>query len=137
MALAVVTFNRITQVSSMVPATMACAYPKTWDLFFSGKQYVVAFSSSCHRCQFMPCFHLQIKRKLPKVNRLLAARLLEDEEAEAEAEVNTVDDSSTKKKTSKKRKVLGSELLKDERFAVMFENKVLSTYLCCIWIIQC
>lgn len=66
---------------------------------------------------------ITIKRKLPKVNRLLAARLLEDEEAEAEAEVNTVDDSSTKKKTSKKRKILGNELLKDERFAVMFENK--------------
>lgn len=115
----------------MVLASIACAYPKNLDLFFSGKQYTVAFSCCCHwRHQFISCFHLQIKRKLPKVNRVLAARLLEDEEAEAEAEVSNVDDSSTKKKTLKKRKVLGSELLKDERFAVMFENKVLSNFDC-------
>ncbi|KAK1273208.1 hypothetical protein QJS04_geneDACA022269 [Acorus gramineus] len=62
---------------------------------------------------------ITIKRKLPKVNRVLAARLLENEAEENKTQ--EVDDS-TAKKTSKKKK-LGSELLKDERFTAMFENK--------------
>ncbi|XP_058084705.1 uncharacterized protein LOC131232471 [Magnolia sinica] len=65
---------------------------------------------------------ITIKRKLPKVNRVLAARLLEDEEAK-EGVLENNDDTATKKKSSKKRKGLGSELLKDERFSMMFENK--------------
>ncbi|XP_077248557.1 embryo sac development arrest 7 [Tasmannia lanceolata] len=65
---------------------------------------------------------ITIKRKLPKVNRVLAARLLENEEAE-EDELKNVDDTVAKKKTSKKRKGLSGELLKDERFSAMFENK--------------
>lgn len=64
----------------------------------------------------------QIKRKLPKVNRLLAARLLENQEAEGE--VTVVDDPNVKKISSKKKKGLTSEILKDDRFTAMFENKV-------------
>ncbi|KAA8517258.1 hypothetical protein F0562_017490 [Nyssa sinensis] len=70
---------------------------------------------------------ITIKRKLPKVNRVLAAHLLENEEAEnekkdAENEKKDADGVDTKK-TSKKKKGLTSEVLKDERFASMFENK--------------
>ena len=65
---------------------------------------------------------LQIKRKLPKVNRGLAARLLEDEDAENEG--RDIDNGDTKK-ISKKKKGLTSEVMKDDRFAAMFENKVI------------
>ncbi|XP_038970616.1 nucleolar protein 10 isoform X2 [Phoenix dactylifera] len=64
---------------------------------------------------------ITIKKKLPKVNRLLAARLHEKQEAE-EAETK-LEDADTKKKTSKKNRGLSSEILRDERFAAMFENK--------------
>ncbi|KAF7146569.1 hypothetical protein RHSIM_Rhsim04G0111000 [Rhododendron simsii] len=63
---------------------------------------------------------ITIKRKLPKVNRVLAARLLEDEEAENERKD---EDGADAKKKSKKKKRFSSEILKDERFAAMFENK--------------
>lgn len=63
---------------------------------------------------------ITIKAKLPKVNRNLAARLLENEEAEDE--MTNADDTDTKKK-SKKNKGLSSKILKDERFADLFENK--------------
>ncbi|XP_027175939.1 nucleolar protein 10 [Coffea eugenioides] len=63
---------------------------------------------------------ITIKRKLPKVNRGLAARLLEDEDAENEG--RDIDNGDTKK-TSKKKKGLTSEVMKDDRFAAMFENK--------------
>lgn len=64
---------------------------------------------------------ITIKRKLPKVNRLLAARLLENQETEDELTV--VDDPNVKKKSSRKKRGLTSEILKDERFIAMFENK--------------
>lgn len=67
-------------------------------------------------------FFLQIKRKLPKVNRVLAARLLENEEAETVN--NDTVDADTKKKL-KKKKGLTSEVMKDERFEAMFKNEVL------------
>lgn len=63
------------------------------------------------------CFS-QIRRKLPKVNRRLAGSLLEDEAAEIEKDADT-------KRTSKKRKGLSSDILKDDRFADMFNNPVL------------
>nr|XP_027065302.1 nucleolar protein 10-like [Coffea arabica] len=63
---------------------------------------------------------ITIKRKLPKVNRGLAARLLEDEDAENEG--RDIDNGDTKK-ISKKKKGLTSEVMKDDRFAAMFENK--------------
>ncbi|KAL7173884.1 hypothetical protein ACSBR2_033194 [Camellia fascicularis] len=63
---------------------------------------------------------ITIKRKLPKVNRVLAARLLENEEAENEKKD---EDGADAKKTSKKKKGLRSDDLKDERFAAIFENK--------------
>ncbi|XP_056162338.1 uncharacterized protein LOC130136204 [Syzygium oleosum] len=63
---------------------------------------------------------ITIKRKLPKVNRVLAARLLENDEAENE---NKESEDNESKKKSKKKKGLDSEVLKDERFTAMFENK--------------
>ncbi|KAL2225506.1 UNVERIFIED_CONTAM: hypothetical protein Sindi_2934400, partial [Sesamum indicum] len=60
-----------------------------------------------------------IKMKLPKVNRALAARLLEEEE---ELNENKGGDDADVQKTSKKKKGLKSEVLKDERFTTMFEN---------------
>ncbi|KAF3788508.1 Nucleolar protein 10 [Nymphaea thermarum] len=62
---------------------------------------------------------ITIKRKLPKVNKVLAARLLENAEAN-EGQVNATDADAKK---SKKKKGLGDELLKDERFASLFEDK--------------
>ncbi|XP_030473839.1 uncharacterized protein LOC115691371 [Syzygium oleosum] len=63
---------------------------------------------------------ITIKRKLPKVNRVLAARLLENDDAENE---NKESEDNESKKKSKKKKGLDSEVLKDERFTAMFENK--------------
>ncbi|XP_031281010.1 nucleolar protein 10-like [Pistacia vera] len=63
---------------------------------------------------------ITLKRKLPNVNCGLAARILENEEAEDESK--DVDDNETKKK-SKKKKGLGSDVFKDERFVAMFEIK--------------
>ncbi|KAM7505254.1 hypothetical protein LguiB_004158 [Lonicera macranthoides] len=65
---------------------------------------------------------ITIKRKLPKVNRTLAARLLENEEGETEKK-DSDEAAVITKKTSKKRKGLTTEVMKDERFAAMFENK--------------
>lgn len=66
---------------------------------------------------------VQLKRKLPKVNRDLAARLLKEQEAEDREGENADDENMTKKK--KKNKGISSDILKDERFAILFENKVL------------
>lgn len=66
-------------------------------------------------------FLLQIKRKLPKVNRTLAKSILDNEDAENET---NVDDNETKK-PAKKKKALASDILKDERFGKMFENEVI------------
>lgn len=63
---------------------------------------------------------ITIKRKLPKVNRVLASRLQEIEEEENEKKDK---DGVEAKKKSKKKKGLATELLKDERFAKIFENK--------------
>ncbi|KAI4383079.1 hypothetical protein MLD38_008959 [Melastoma candidum] len=60
------------------------------------------------------------KIKLPKVNRNLAANLLDNDEAEDEK--NDDDEDKEIKKKSKK-KGLNSSLLKDDRFKAMFENK--------------
>ncbi|KAJ9153240.1 hypothetical protein P3X46_026704 [Hevea brasiliensis] len=60
------------------------------------------------------------RRRLPKVNRDLAARILENEEVENEKK--DADENETKK-PSKKKKGLSSELFQDERFASLFKNK--------------
>lgn len=62
---------------------------------------------------------ITLKRKLPKVNRKLASRLLEEEDAEKERLEAAVPD----KRESKKKKKLNPEMFKDPRFAAMFENK--------------
>ncbi|KAI4348607.1 hypothetical protein L6164_009314 [Bauhinia variegata] len=63
---------------------------------------------------------ITIRKKLPKVNRVLAARLLESEETKIEKEDADEDEA---KRTSKKKKVLSMQDLQDERFAAIFENK--------------
>ncbi|KAK4345633.1 hypothetical protein RND71_035809 [Anisodus tanguticus] len=61
---------------------------------------------------------ITIKRKLPKVNRSLVTQILENEEAEnIKEDVDGVD----ARKTSKKKKGLTSDIMKDERFKRMFE----------------
>ncbi|KAM5548387.1 hypothetical protein ABKV19_000017 [Rosa sericea] len=60
------------------------------------------------------------KRKLPKVNQKFAERFLEYEEAENETK--DIDENETNK-PSKKKKALDINILKDERFKAMFENK--------------
>ncbi|KAF9591603.1 hypothetical protein IFM89_004832 [Coptis chinensis] len=65
---------------------------------------------------------ITIQKKLPKVNRGIASRLLDSEEAQ-EGEVKDVDGADKHTKSSKKKKGLNTDVLKDERFKAMFENK--------------
>lgn len=73
------------------------------------------------RLVFLSTFLLQVKRKLPKVNRRLANQILEEEEAETEKKDEDVNKT---KKASKKKKGLNTEIFQDERFAKMFKNEV-------------
>ncbi|URD76256.1 Nucleolar protein [Musa troglodytarum] len=59
-----------------------------------------------------------IQKRLAKVNRLLATRL----HFAGESEMENMDDTVAQKK-SKKNRGLTSEILRDTRFAAMFENK--------------
>ncbi|GAB2227918.1 hypothetical protein Droror1_Dr00009747 [Drosera rotundifolia] len=63
---------------------------------------------------------ITLRRKLPKVNKVLAAQLLENQEA-----VNEKQDSdiAADKKPSKKKKGLSSDILEDSRFADMFKDE--------------
>ncbi|XP_057430255.1 uncharacterized protein LOC130723284 [Lotus japonicus] len=63
---------------------------------------------------------ITIKKRLPKVNRTLAARLLENEEAENE-KGDAGEDRI--KKASKKKKTLNIHDLEDERFKSIFTDK--------------
>ncbi|KAI3711914.1 hypothetical protein L1987_70463 [Smallanthus sonchifolius] len=63
---------------------------------------------------------ITIKKKLPKVNRGLAKRLLEDEELEVTKKEAEIVDT---KKPNKKKKGLTSEVLQDERFTSLFNNE--------------
>lgn len=63
---------------------------------------------------------ITIRKRLPKVNRVLAAQILENEEA---AKDKPEDDDADNKKAPKKKKGLTSEVMKDERFSGMFEDK--------------
>ncbi|CAH9062544.1 unnamed protein product [Cuscuta europaea] len=62
---------------------------------------------------------ITIKRKLPKVNKAFASKLLDNEEAE-KVEGDGVD---AKKASKKKKGPTSSEILEDQRFSAMFENK--------------
>ncbi|XP_004514900.1 uncharacterized protein [Cicer arietinum] len=64
---------------------------------------------------------ITIKRKLPKVNRDLAARLLKDEDVENEKR-DAAEDEETKKASNKK-KGLSMQDLQDERFKAIFTNE--------------
>ncbi|KAL1564819.1 nucleolar protein 10-like [Salvia divinorum] len=69
---------------------------------------------------------ITIKRKLPKVNRTLAARLLEAEEEQnddKDADVAETQEKTGAKKGPKRKRGLTTEVLKDERFTSMFEDK--------------
>lgn len=57
------------------------------------------------------------------MNRSLAARIFVNEEEENE---NKDTNGNETKKKSKKKKELSGEIFKDERFAKLFENKVLT-----------
>ncbi|KAJ0865366.1 putative transcription factor WD40-like family [Helianthus annuus] len=63
---------------------------------------------------------ITIKKKLPKVNRSLAKRLLEDEELEATKKETDVVDT---KKPIKKKKGLTSDVLQDDRFKSLFNDE--------------
>lgn len=76
---------------------------------------------------------MQIKRKIPKVNRHLAARIYENEEDDDEP---IKDDSNEKKKPSRRNKGLGVEIFKDDRFGDMFVNEVHYIDICFIFIFK-
>ncbi|CAI0625382.1 unnamed protein product [Linum tenue] len=62
---------------------------------------------------------ITIAKKLPKVNRSLAASILEKETENERKDAEAVEN----KKGSKKNKGLGTDIFHDERFGGMFENK--------------
>ncbi|PIA33378.1 hypothetical protein AQUCO_04100065v1 [Aquilegia coerulea] len=64
---------------------------------------------------------ITITKKLPKVNRELAAKIIESEAQEAE--VKDDDATDNQKKSSKRKKGLSNLDLNDERFADLFRNK--------------
>lgn len=67
---------------------------------------------------------LQIKRKLPKVNRDIYKQILENEEAETKRkDADNADVETTKK--SKKKKGPNAEFIGDERFKRIFVDQVL------------
>lgn len=63
---------------------------------------------------------ITIKRRLPKVNRTLVEKILENEEAD---NLKEDADGVDAKKTSKKKKGLTIDVLEDERFKRIIENK--------------
>ncbi|XP_042060684.1 nucleolar protein 10-like [Salvia splendens] len=69
---------------------------------------------------------ITIKRKLPKVNRTLAARLLDAEKEQnddKDADVAETQEKTGAKKGPKRKRGLTTEVLKDERFTSMFEDE--------------
>ncbi|KAH9318356.1 hypothetical protein KI387_020125, partial [Taxus chinensis] len=102
-----------------------------YRLYFKAKSMADPFAYEAYRQKRIQekieaerAARITIKRKLPKVNKDLAARLLanqDDEDGQNEPEDEEV---SVKKIVSKKKKRNGgSQLLKDERFAAMFRDK--------------
>lgn len=73
------------------------------------------------------CF-LQKKRRLPDVNRDLAATLLKEEDGEEEKK-SAEDEEAAKKASKKKKPGLSDENFTDGRFSAMFENQVLTIIL--------
>ena len=70
---------------------------------------------------------MQVKKKLPKVNRELAARLLAGGGADSVvSDEETIDAPSEGAKKDVQRKKLNTSLLKDDRFAAIFKNEVSS-----------
>jgi hypothetical protein len=70
--------------------------------------------------------YAQVKRRLPKVNKEMAARLLLDQDGAAPAAGSSEEDAPEKPPAQKKHKGLPN-LLQDDRFAALFKDKVGST----------
>lgn len=70
--------------------------------------------------------HFQVKKKLPKVNRELAARLLAGvgDESVERGDLENLTEGAVK---DPRRKELKSTLLKDDRFSEMFKDQVLDS----------
>ncbi|CAK7340222.1 unnamed protein product [Dovyalis caffra] len=97
-----------------------------YKLYKKAKQYTEPFEYETYREQHKQkkleeqfASRITIPKKLPKVNRKLAASIIEKE---AENEQNDADKNETKK-ASKKKKGLGHEILEDDRFKALFEDK--------------
>lgn len=113
------------------------------EIYYYGLLFFLIYLNFYQATRLVTLFTLllQVKRKLPKVNRRLANQILEEEEAETEKkdeEVNKI------KKASKKKKGFNTEIFQDDRFANMFKNEVwldcqtllvifFSTFLLVIW----
>ncbi|XP_072966669.1 uncharacterized protein [Typha angustifolia] len=97
-----------------------------YDLYKEAKSLVDPFAYDAYiekrkkeKIEAERASRITIKRKLPKVNRILAARLLEMQEA-VDGEGENVDDTN---KAKKKNKGLRSDIFKDDRFTAIFANK--------------
>ncbi|KAJ6864296.1 nucleolar protein 10 [Populus alba x Populus x berolinensis] len=97
-----------------------------YKLYKKAKQYTEPFEYETYREQQTQkkleeqfVSRITIPKKLPKVNRKLAASVIEKE-----AEIEQIeDDKNETKKASRKKKGLGPEIFEDERFKALFEDK--------------
>ncbi|KAG6743705.1 hypothetical protein POTOM_052406 [Populus tomentosa] len=88
---------------------------------FIKDDWMSEMGSFAYRIFFLSIYSLywNIPKKLPKVNRKLAASVIEKE-----AEIEQIeDDKNETKKASRKKKGLGPEIFEDERFKALFEDK--------------
>ncbi|KAG6744703.1 hypothetical protein POTOM_051341 [Populus tomentosa] len=88
---------------------------------FIKDDWISEMGSFAYRIFFLSIYSLywNIPKKLPKVNRKLAASVIEKE-----AEIEQIeDDKNETKKASRKKKGLGPEIFEDERFKALFEDK--------------
>ncbi|KAJ6967917.1 hypothetical protein NC653_035986 [Populus alba x Populus x berolinensis] len=97
-----------------------------YKLYKKAKQYTEPFEYETYREQQTQkkleeqfVSRITIPKKLPKVNRKLAASVIEKE-----AEIEQIeDDKNETKKATRKKKGLGPEIFEDERFKALFEDK--------------
>ncbi|KAH8485783.1 hypothetical protein H0E87_027283 [Populus deltoides] len=97
-----------------------------YKLYKKAKQYTEPFEYETYREQQTQkkleeqfVSRITIPKKLPKVNRKLAASVIEKE-----AEIEQIEaDKNETKKASRKKKGLGPEIFEDERFKALFEDK--------------
>ncbi|KAB5519370.1 hypothetical protein DKX38_023689 [Salix brachista] len=97
-----------------------------YKLYKKAKQYMEPFEYETYREQQTQkkleeqfVSRITVPKKLPKVNRKLAASVIEKE-----AEIEQIEaDKNETKKASRKKKGLGPEIFEDERFKALFEDK--------------